>query len=376
VIYLDFNATTPLRPEVRAAMLPFFGDEFGNPSSVHRLGSRARVAVENARTAVAALIAARPSEIVFTSGGTESNNLALLGVAAATDGAIVTTPIEHSSVLEPIAALARAGREVVQVRVDGFGRIELGDLAERLRRRVALVTVGWANNEIGTIQPIAEVSAVCRAAGVPLHVDAVQAAAKISVAAPDCDLMSLSAHKLGGPKGVGALFVRSGTPLVGRALGGGQERGLRAGTENVAGIVGFGVACAVAEREPEGREVLRESLWQGLAARIAGLERNSPRDHCLPNTLNLRVAGIRGEALVAALDLEDIAVSTGSACAAGAAEPSHVLRAIGSTEADARDGVRFSLGPDTTRAEIDHVVRVMDEIVSRMRGVVRKAAYA
>ena len=382
MIYLDHNATTPLRPEARAAMLPYLGEEFGNPSSAHRLGSRARVAVESARADVAALIGARSAEIVFTSGGTESNDLAILGVAAASpDGAIVTTVIEHSSVLEPVASLARASREVVRLRADRAGRVSLEQLAECLRGRVALVSIGWANNEIGTVQPIPEIAAMCRAAGVLLHVDAVQAAGKLPVSAADCDLMSLSAHKLGGPKGVGALFVRAGTPLIARALGGGQERGARAGTENVAGIVGFGVACALArgvDREARDTSVIacRERLWEGLAKCVAGVERHSPRVDCLPNTLNVRIGGIRGEALVAALDLEEVAVSTGSACAAGAAEPSHVLQAIGLNDDDARDGIRFSLGLETTPAEIDQVVRTVSESVDRMRSVTRSAAYA
>lgn len=380
MIYLDYNATTPLHPEVRAAMMPHLGDEFGNPSSAHRLGARARVAVETARVQVAAAVAAGASEIVFTSGGTEASNLAIQGAAASREGAIVTTPIEHSSVLQPIAALKHAGRRVRELRVDGAGRIDVDDLRRCLSEPVALVSIGWANNEIGTIAPVAEVSALCRAAGVLLHIDAVQAFGKIAVAVAPADLMSLSGHKIGGPKGVGALWVRGGVRIEPRLLGGPQERGLRAGTENVAGIVGFGAACQLAASGVAAGETiagLRERLWQRLAASVGGLSRNSPPVGCLPNTLNVRVAAMRGEALVAALDLEGVAVSTGSACAAGAAEVSHVLRAIGIAEDDARDGLRFSLGRGTTSAEIERAAELVAMCVARIRAVRgREAAHA
>lgn len=372
MIYLDYNATTPLRPEARAAMLPYLGAEFGNPSSVHRLGSRARVAVENARAQVARLIGARASEIVFTSGGTEANNMALFGIAAVKDGALVTTTIEHSSVLASATRLEEDGRRVHRLDVDRTGRVDLDGLRVALQHRVALVSVGWANNEIGTIQPIAEITALCRAAGAVLHVDAVQAVGKIPVVAEQTDVLSLSAHKLGGPKGVGALWVRGGVALEPRALGGGQERGRRSGTENVAGIVGFGAACqvAVADDVTGTRTTeLRERLWDGLAAAIGGVRRNSPRDHSLPNTLNVCIEGVRGEALVAGADIEDVAISTGSACAAGAAEPSHVLRAIGLTTDEARDGVRFSLGRETTVGEIDRTIDVVAALVAQVRRV-------
>jgi cysteine desulfurase len=372
VIYLDYNATSPLHPEVRDAMLPYLEEEFGNPSSAHRLGSRARVAVEAARAEVAALIGARPAEIVFTSGGTESNNLALLGMASDPGAAVLTTPIEHSSVREAVTWLGRAGRCVAHLVVDREGRIDLDDLSKQLARRHALVSIGWANNEIGTVQPIADAAVLCRGVGVPLHVDAVQALGKIPVSAASIDLLSVSAHKIGGPKGVGALFVKAGTRLESMQHGGGQERGLRAGTENVAGIVGFGVACRLARRNKmsDGHvAALRERLWTGISASIDGVERNSPSDGCLPNTLNVRVRGARGEALVAALDLNGIAVSTGSACAAGAAEPSHVLQAIGLSVDEARDGLRFSLGPSATADEIDDVINAVTVCIRRMRAV-------
>jgi cysteine desulfurase len=374
VIYLDYNASAPLRREAREAMLPYLSEEFGNPSSVHRLGSRARVAVEEARAEVAAAIGARANEVCFTSGGTESNNLALLGVAVAREGALVTSTIEHSSVLAPLVHLERSGREVRSVRVDAFGRVDLDHLREVLALRPALVSIGWANNEIGAVQPIDELARLCGSAGVPLHVDAVQALGKIPVDVSGVALMSLSAHKIGGPKGVGALYVRSGTTVVPLHRGGGQERGLRAGTENVAGIVGFAAACRmVSQRVADGAGIgeLRERLWRGLSKGIEGVERNSPVRDCLPNTLNVVVAGTSGEAVVAALDLAGVAVSTGSACAAGAAEPSHVLQAIGLSERAARDSVRLSLGPETTGEEIDETVEILLRAVGRIRGVQR-----
>ena len=373
MIYLDYNATAPLRAEVREAMLPFLGAEFGNPSSVHRLGSRARVAVEQARAEVAELVGAQANEVFFTSGGTESNTWGLVGSIAGRDGAIVTSPIEHSSVLEPVAALGRRGHVIHEIGVDREGRVDLRELADRLRHRVALVSIAWANNEIGTVQAMHEIGELCRSAGALLHVDAVQACGKIPVAAGVVDLLSLSAHKVGGPKGMGALVVRRGTKIEPLFRGGGQERGVRSGTENVAGIVGFGVACRLANANLGAyRRVseLRELLWQGLAA-ANGVVRNSPSAGCLPNTLNVGFSGVNGEALVAALDLEDIAISTGSACAAGAAQASHVLLALGLDEEQARDSVRFSLGWGTTAAEIERAAAVCVAAVKRMRAVRR-----
>lgn len=377
MIYCDHNATTPIRPEVLDAMLPFLRDEYGNASSIHRLGSRARCAVEDARAHVAALIGARPAEIVFTSGGTESNNLAIQGVARASGcGAIVTTPIEHSSVREPIRLLQTEGYAVHEVPVNRVGQVTAADVAARLSEPCALVGVGWANNEIGTVQAIDEIIAVCSGRGALLHVDAVQAVGKIPTHVRGVDLLSISAHKIGGPKGVGALFVRSGLALNPLIVGGGQERGRRAGTENVAGIVGMGEACRWAAGEigafGEACLALREALWQGLQAAISGVRRNSPTgSDCLPNTLNVSFAGVRGEALVAALDLEGVAVSSGSACAAGAGEPSHVLMALGHGGDAARDGVRFSVGRANAFSEIERVVGIAAAAVLRIRAARR-----
>lgn len=373
LIYCDHNASTPLRPEVLEAMLPYLRGDYGNASSVHALGSRARCAVEDARTQVAALIGAAPAQIVFTSGGTESNNLAIQGVLRGADPTvIITTPIEHASVREPIARLQAEGYVVDELPVDAAGRITPPDVAARMSRPTGLVSIGWANNEIGTVQPIEAIAGECRRRGVPLHVDAVQAAGKIPVHAGSADLLSISAHKLGGPKGVGALYVRRGLALEPLLLGGGQERGRRAGTENVAGIVGMGAACRLALEElgvfGEVCVALREALWTGLQSAIQGTRRNSPTGgDCLPNTLNVSFEGVRGEALVAALDIEGVAVSSGSACAAGAGEPSHVLMALGHGPDAARDGVRFSLGRTNTMEQVECVVRITAACVQRIR---------
>ncbi len=374
MIYLDHNATSPLRPQVVDSMLPFWRDGVGNASSVHAAGSRARCAVETARAYVAALVGAHASEIVFTSGGTEANNLALFGAVRArrlTD--IVSTPIEHSSVREPIAVLREQGCRVHLLPVDTCGRVTAAALEAGLAGvGPALVSVGWANNEIGTVQPVQEIAAICATRKATLHVDAVQAAGKIPVHVAGIDLLSLSAHKLGGPQGVGALFVRRGVEVSALLLGGGQERGRRAGTENVAGIAGMGEACRLlaGEAESEARHcaALRDALWHGIEQTISGVRRYGTGGvHALPNTLNVSFAGVRGEALVAALDLEGVAVSSGSACAAGAAEPSHVLLALGCDAEEARDGVRFSLGRTNTAAEIDRVIHLTGAVVRRMR---------
>jgi len=374
MLYCDHNATTPLRPEVLDVMLPFLRDDFGNASSVHALGAQARQAVEQARAHVARLVGAQPSEIVFTSGGTEGNNLAILGVAAEVGrSTIVSTPIEHASVREPLEALREHGYVVQLLPVDAVGRVKPSDLEGMLNGSpAALVSVGWANNEIGTVQPIDAIGTLCRARQVPLHVDAVQAAGKMPVDVRGIDLLSLSAHKLGGPKGVGALYVRRGVALRPLMLGGGQERGWRPGTENVAGIVGMGEACRLAAAElgafAAASRVLRDGLWFGIEDALPDVRRNSPGEmDCLPNTLNVSFEGIRGEAVVAALDLEGVAVSSGSACVAGAGEPSHVLLALGRSRTAARDGVRFSLGRTSTAREIEQVAHTTIAVVQRMR---------
>lgn len=371
MIYLDHNATTPLRPAVLAAMQRFLSSEFGNPSSVHRLGAAARAAVEDARAVIARALGAEPAEIVFTSGGTEANNLALFGLVGSPGEAhLVISPIEHSSVIEPARCLERRGARVTWLPVDAEGRVSIGDLEAALCSDTRLVSVGWANNEIGTIQDIRSLSELCRRRGVLFHVDAVQALGKVPVSVEGIDSCSFSAHKIGGPKGAGALYLRRGLELQPLILGGGQERGRRAGTESTAAVVGFGAAAADLWVPGERLQSLRERLWNGL--RQAGrVHRNSPVTGSLPNTLNISFDGVTGEVLVAALDLEGVAVSVGSACAAGAAEPSHVLRAVGYSEREARDGVRFSIGCDTSEAEVDRTVEIVARVLHRIAGVGR-----
>jgi cysteine desulfurase len=367
MIYLDYNATAPLRREVLDAMLPYFGAGTGNASSAHAGGRAARAALEQARRTMAAALCVQPSEIVFTGGGTESNNLAIFGSVREPRAAhLLVSPIEHASVLGPIRELVRRGARVTWLPVDGTGRIRPLDVADMLQPDTALVSVGWANNEIGTVQPIAAIAAVCRARGVPLHVDAVQALGKLPIDARLVDLCALSAHKLGGPLGVGALVMRRGMSLQPLCFGGEQERGRRPGTENVAGVVGFAAALNCQPLLSDHVRGLRERLWRGVAL-LGGLRRYSPVEDCLPNTLNVGFAGVRGESMVAALDLEGVAVSVGSACAAGSGEPSHVLRAIGCNDDEAASGVRFSLGAAMTADEIDAALAAVRRVVERIR---------
>ncbi|HUE30545.1 MAG TPA: cysteine desulfurase family protein [Verrucomicrobiae bacterium] len=368
-IYLDHNATAPLRPEVREAMLPFLGPP-ANPSSAHREGARARSALETARSQVAALVGAAPAEIVFTSGATEANNLALRGTAAGRG--IVTTAIEHASVLETARAV---GAPLAVAPVDREGRVHAGQLVERCDGANRLVSVGLANGEVGSVAPVAAIAAGLRGRAVLVHSDAAQAAGRLplDVGALGVDLLSLSAHKLGGPAGIGALWVRRGVELAAQATGGGQERGRRAGTENVAAIVGFGVAADLARAEltvnAAAAAALVERLWTGVQAHVPGVVRNGPADGPrLPNTLNVSFPGCAGEALLVLLDLAGVAVSLGSACAAGAAEPSHVLLAMGRDRAAARSGVRFSVGPSTTASDIDRVLELLPALVAQARG--------
>jgi cysteine desulfurase len=366
-IYLDHNANAPLRPAAREAMLEWLG-RAGNPSSAHREGAQARSAVEAARAEVAALICAAPAEIVFTSGATEANNLALRGLA----GGLVTTAIEHASVLETAGALAGDGRPLAVVGVDHDGCVAAADVLAAVEATTHVVSVGLANGEVGSVAPVAGIAEGLAGRGVVLHADAAQAAGRlpIDVRALGVDLLSLSAHKLGGPAGVGALYVRRGLTLRPQSTGGPQERDRRAGTENVAAIVGFGAAARVARATLDTSAASMagciERLWDGM--RSTGAVRNGPEaGPRLPNTLNVSHAGCSGESLLVLLDLAGIAVSLGSACAAGASEPSHVLRAMGRSAAEARAGLRFSVGPETTLAEIDRVLDVMPALVAQVR---------
>lgn len=375
-LYLDHNATTPLRAEVLEAMLPYLHTHFGNPSSVHWAGRRAKQGLEDAREQVATLLHCRPAEISFTSGGTESNNLALCGVLQAVRERgmhVVTTAIEHSSILEPLRALANDGFSLTVLPVNTEGRVSAGEITAALRSDTVLVSIGLANHEIGTIQPIAALSRITRDRGILFHTDAVQAAGKLplDVNALGVDLLSLSAHKIYGPKGTGALYVRKGTQLAPLLRGGPQEREKRAGTENVAAVVGFGEAAIRAGQELETNAAralqLTTQLREGIFRQISGTFLNSPVQACLPNTVNIGFTGATGEGLMMGLDLAGVAVSTGSACAAGSLEPSHVLLALGRDSETAKSALRFSVGKDTTAREIDQVLTVLPSVVKRVR---------
>jgi len=373
-IYLDHNATTPVDPRVFAAMQPYLTGTFGNPSSLHWFGQQARAALDEARGQVAALIGAAPNEIVFTGSGTEADNMALWGVAAMAREPrrkIVHSVLEHHAVLRTAKALAEEGFEVETVRAGRDGRIDLADLEAKVDQRTALVAVMLANNETGAIQPVAEVVQLAHAKGALVHCDGVQAAGKIRVDVPalGVDLLALSAHKIFGPKGVGALFVSRGTRLVALVRGGSQERNRRAGTENVAGIVGLGKAAELAQQDLSTGAArlteLRDRLEMLLLA-IPGTQRNGdgPR---VPNTSNLSFEGVEAESLLMALDLMGVAVSTGAACAAGAVEPSHVLRGMGLPMERVQGSLRFSLGRTTTADEVERAAALVAEAVARQR---------
>lgn len=372
IIYMDYNATTPLRREALEAMMPFFAEQFANPSSAHTPGSYARAAIEEARAEVARALAVTNAEIVFTSGGTEGNHLALIGaLLPRTPGTVVTTSIEHSSVLRPLQWLTRFGWNLRFVPLLGDGRVDVTALADTLDPSVTLVSVAWANNEVGTIQPMHEIARQCRAHGVLLHTDAVQAVGKISVDLSLVDLATVSAHKFGGPKGVGCVVVRKGTAVEPLLRGGAQERGFRAGTENVPGIVGMARAISLATSEIDefARRTLtcRDRLWEQLA-RIPGVLRwGGTGEQTLPNTLLVTFDGVDADALIAALDLQGVCVSAGSACAAGSAEPSHVLLALGASHDRAKGAIRFSLGPGLSLAQVDFVGQLVQKAVDRLR---------
>lgn len=378
-IYLDHAATSPLRPEVLDAMLPYLREHHGNPSSIHASGRRARQAIDEAREVVAGVIGARPREIVFTSGGTESDNLALKGVAwgaSARGRHIVTTAVEHKAVMHSAAVLDRQGFEIAYVGVDRYGRVDPADVAAAITDRTTLVSVQAANNEVGTVQPVAEIGAICRERGVLFHTDAVQSAA-FAPPSPDpwqASLVSMSAHKLGGPKGVGALYVRQGSSLLPQLSGGAQERQRRAGTENVAGIVGFAAAIRLAYAGPD-MAPLRDRLIAGLTA-LDGVTLTGPPTERLPNSASVVIEGVEGGDMVAALDLEDIEASTGSACTTGSVEPSHVLLAMGIDPELARGSLRLTLGRETTSTEIERTIEVVGACLARLRGTSPVAASA
>lgn len=372
-IYMDANATTPLDPEVAEAMRPYFFEEWGNASSIHRRGQRARAAVERARAEIAALLHCRPSEVVITSSGTEADNLALFGLVRPGDHLIVSS-IEHHAVKYAAGKLEKHGVAVSFLPVDSSGVVDSGEVRKALRPETRLISVMLANNETGAIQPVTEIGRIAAEADVYFHTDAVQAAGKLplDVAAFGCDLMTVSAHKIYGPQGVGALYVRRGTPLEPMLVGGGHERRRRAGTENVAGIVGFGFAARLAMRDLESGSLdrvraLRDRLERGILAEVDAAGVHSSGAMRVPNTANFWFDRLEGEALVISLDLKGVAVSGGAACASGSTEPSHVLMALGDSADRARASIRFSLHKRTTQDEVDAVIALVPREVSRLR---------
>ncbi len=379
MIYLDHSATTAVDPRVVEAMLPYWTEMWGNPSSIYGLGRRASAALEDARARIARVLNCQPAEIVFTSCGTESDNLAIRGVAwaAAARGRrhLITTPIEHHAVIHTVEALAEHfDFEVTYLPVDRTGLVSPADVEAAIRPDTALISVMYANNEVGTIQPIAEIGAIARRHGVPFHTDAVQAGPilPLDVQALNVDLLALSAHKFHGPKGIGLLYVRRGTRLIPTQTGGSQERGRRAGTENVPYIVGMARALELtqSEREAEWARLasLREQLWTGLSAAIPDIELTGHPTQRLPGHLSLIVHGVEAQNLLIALDLIGVAASSGSACASGAPTPSHVLTALGYPPVAALGALRLTLGRENTAADVDFVVEKLPAIVKRLRG--------
>lgn len=375
-IYLDYAATTPVRSEVLEAMLPYFSETFGNASSLHIFGQKARKALEDAREIVAECIGAKPEEIYFTSGGTESDNLAIKGMAYAHKNKgkhLVTSRIEHQAVLNCCKYLEKEGFEVSYLPVDRCGIVDLQALEDATRLDTILLSVMLGNNETGTLQPIAEMARIARKRGVPLHTDAVQAIGKIPVAVDELgvDLLSISGHKIYGPKGVGALYVRRGTRIDPLLHGGHHERQMRAGTENIPGIVGFSKAIECAQKEMLNTSAhvtaLRDRLEQRIGERIEHIQINGHPTKRLPHILNVSFDGIEAEQLLLALDMRGTAISIGAACISGAPEPSHVLRAMGADLTAAQGSVRFSLGRDNTEAEIDFVFESLTELIQQLR---------
>ncbi len=375
-IYLDYSATTPVRPEVREAMLPFLGVNFGNPSSVHRWGRDAKVKLEEARARLASLIGAHPTEIIFTRGGTEADNLAILGRSRkARSAPVVCSSVEHRAVLMAARAAEAEGSPLCLLPVDDQGVVSAESLDQVLPLKPAVVSVMWANNEVGAIQPVLEIAQKCFDAGIVFHTDAIQAFGKLEVQVDGSPIkmLSVSAHKIGGPKGAGALFVRKGVHLAPLIHGGGHERGVRAGTEDVAGAVGLATAAELAMRDRqldmERIARLRDRLQAGLVERVPDLIVNAARAPRLPNLLNVSVPGANSEVLLVMLDLEGIGASSGSACSSGGVTPSHVLSMMGLPAEVAGPSVRFSLGRETTEAEIDAVIERFPPLMVQLRAM-------
>jgi len=372
-VYLDNNATTPLLPEVFEAMRPYFAERFGNASSIHHHGQETRAAVETARESVAALLGCQGSEIVFTSGGTEADNLAILGLAQAGDH-VITSSVEHHAVLHACKHLEEVGCEVTYLPVDHRGLVDPNDVRHALRPNTRLVSIMMANNETGVLQPVEEIGKIAAEAVCLFHTDAVQAAGKVPIDVDriNCHALSISGHKMHAPQGVGALYVRKGTRIEPLLYGGRHERSRRAGTENVPGIVALGKAAEMAQGsldrgDGEKTAALRDALERGLLARIDEAGVNGAGAPRVPNTTNIHFDHIEGEAIVIALDLKGLAVSTGAACSSGAIEPSHVLLAMGLRPDQARASIRFSLGKQTTAEDIDFALALVPETIARLR---------
>jgi cysteine desulfurase len=377
-IYLDHAATTPTRPEVVEAMLPYFTDAFANPSSIYSRGQEARRAIEEARTKVAELMGAVSEEIVFTSGGTEGDNLALKGVSYASErkgNHIITTSIEHPAVLEVCKSLEKRGLRITYLPVDRYGLVDPDDVRQAITNKTILISVMHANNEVGTIEPLEEIGEIAQEGGICFHSDAVQTVGHmpVNVDKLNVDLLSISGHKFYGPKGVGALYVRKGTKLVSLMQGGGQENGLRAGTQNVPAIVGLGKAVELAgqemSQEAERLACLRDKLIKGLEEKIDHIRLNGHTGKRLPNNVNVSVDFVEGESMLLNLDLEGISASTGSACGSASMEPSHVLLALGLSPEQAHGSLRFSLGRENTEADVESVLKVLPGIVAKLRAM-------
>ncbi len=377
LVYLDNNATTRMREEVLEAMMPYCKDVYGNASSIHRFGRQARVAVDKARQEVASLLgASSPEEIIFTSGGTEADNFAIKGAVHAMrkkGNHIITSSIEHSAVLNSMKALEKDGYKITYLPVDGYGLINPNDVKKAITDSTVLISIMYANNEVGTIEPIEKMGEIAKERGVYFHTDAVQAVGKVTFQAKDLpvDILSMSAHKIYGPKGVGAIYIKKSTKVDTIMHGGHQEMGRRAGTENVPGIVGLGRAAEFAKKEaqeePKRLCELRDYLYKNIAQAIPDTRLNGEPEKRLPNTLNIGFKYLEGESIMLNMDMEGIAVSTGSACTSGTLEPSHVLTAMGIDAGDAQGSIRFSLGRDNTKKDIDYVLKVLPPIIQRLR---------
>ena len=377
-VYLDNNATTRMREEVLEAMLPYYKDIYGNASSIHSFGRPARKAVDEARIKVAELLgAARAEEIIFTSGGTESDNFAIKGVTHALRSKgnhIITSTIEHPAVLKTCKFLEKEGCKITYLGVDKYGVVNSDELKKSITDKTVLITIMYANNEVGTIEPIIKIGKIAKERGIYFHTDAVQAVGKLDfkVKEINIDLLSMSGHKIYGPKGIGAIYIKKGTKITPQIYGGHHEMAKRAGTENIAGIVGLGKAAELALKEISGEskiKELRDYLYKGITLKIEDVRLNGHPENRLPNTLDVSFTYLEGESIILNLDMEGIAASTGSACTSGTLEPSHVLTAMGIDPVNTQGSVRFSLGRDNTKEDMDYVIEVLPPIIKRLRAM-------